>query len=224
MRLCILTRWLTGWALASGSLTAAQAQTTGAPVRTYSVKADLVPMIAGGYHLSVEKLWGPAHRQALVITPQLYHGNVQAVTSDLTDGRNVVRGYGLALQHRIYLHERTTALEGFYIGYGPHYQHFELEFQAPGWQPEVAANGLAYYEYRVRDQKETVDRYGGAVVVGGQFFLPDLPVFIDFYLGLGLRKSSSRATLPDHHYDSGMSDYGAGGPYVPAGFRVGLAW
>jgi hypothetical protein len=188
------------------------------------VKFDLVPMIAGGYHLSVEKLWGLAHRHALVVTPQLYHGNVQAVTSDLTDGRNVVRGYGLALQRRLYLHERTTALEGLYIGYGPQYQRFELEFQAPGWQPEVGANGLTYYEYRVRNQTETVNRYGGAVVVGGQLFLPDLPVFLDCYLGLGLRKASSRATLPGKHYASGMSDYGAGGAYVPVGFRVGLAW
>lgn len=224
MGLCFAVRGLAALTLAYASLTRAQAQTPAPPIRTYNVKADLVPLLASGYQLSVEKLWGPAYRQAVVVTPQLYRGDIQDITSDLTEGRNVVRGYGLAVQHRIYLNERTTPLEGFYIGYGPHYQHFELQFQAPSWQPEVAANGLTYYEFRSRNQKETVNRYGAAAVLGGQFFLPATPIFVDIYLGLGVRKADSRSTLPGHHYASGMSDYGAAGHYLPVGFRLGVAW
>ncbi|MBW3128400.1 hypothetical protein [Hymenobacter profundi] len=224
MRPGMFTRWLTGWGVACGSLIAAKAQTPVPPVRTYSVKVDLAPMMASGYHVSAEKLWGPAYRHALVLTPQFYRGKVQNITSDVTDGRNVVRGYGLAVQHRIYLSERTTPQEGFYVGYGPHYQHFELEFRASSWQPEVADNGLTYYEYRARNQKETINRYGATAVLGGQLFLPDLPIFLDVYMGFGLRKAHARATLPGSHYNRGMSDYGTSGYYLPVGFRVGVAW
>jgi len=224
MRLHVFTRWLATWGLVGGSLTAAEAQSSVPPARTYNVKLDWLPMLASGYHVSVEKLWGPAHRQALVVTPQFYRGDVQNITSDLTDGRNVVRGYGLAVQHRIYLNERTTPLEGAYVSYGPHYQHFELEFQASSWEPELAPNGLSYYEYRARNQKETINRYGAAAVIGRQFFLPATPIFLDVYFGLGIRRASVRATVPGEHYASGMSDYGSEGYYLPVGFRIGVAW
>lgn len=223
MRLSAFTGWLVGWGLAGGSLTGAQAQVAAPPAQTYSVKFDMVPLLASGYQLSAEKVWGPAYKQALVITPQLYRGDIQDITSNLTEGRNVVRGYGLAVQHRIYFNERTTPLEGFYVGYGPHYQHFELQFQAASWQPELAANGLTYYEFRTRNQRETVDRYGASAVLGGQFFLPATPVFVDIYLGLGLRKASSNSTVAGNRYASGMSDYGAEGHYLPVGFRLGIA-
>ncbi|WP_460622046.1 hypothetical protein [Hymenobacter tenuis] len=215
--------------MACAGLAEAQAQPPGPPgrptaARPHTVMVDLVPMLASGYQVSVEKRWGPARRQALVLTPQLYYGTVQEISSAVSEGRPQVRGYGLALQHRMYLPEMTPALEGLYLGYGPQYQHFQLEFQAPSWQAEVATNGLAYYEYRVRPQQQTVDRYGLNAVVGNQFFLPDLPVFLDLYLGLGLRTSHTRATLPGNHFDRGMSDYGASGFYWPVGFRVGVAW
>ena len=211
-------------ALLVGSPTAVQAQVPTPPAQTYNVKLDLAPMLASGYHVSLEKVWGPAYRQALVVTPQFYRGNIQEPTSDLTEGQNQVRGYGVAVQHRIYLNERTTPLEGFYFSYGPQYQHFELQFQGPSWEPEVAPSGLTYYEYRSRNQQETVDRYGASAVLGGQFFLPELPVFLDIFVGLGWRTSSSRSTLSGNRYASGMSDYGATGHYLPVGFRVGVAW
>ncbi|MBO0357654.1 hypothetical protein J0X19_06830 [Hymenobacter sp. BT186] len=217
-------RFLVAGALVTGSLTVGQAQVPTPPTRTYNAKFDLVPLLASGYQVSVEKVWGPAYRQALVVTPQFYRGHIQDITSNLTEGSNRVRGYGLAVQHRIYLNERTTPLEGFYFGYGPHYQHFELQFQGPSWEPEVAPSGLTYYEYRSRGQQETVDRYGAAAVLGGQFFLPDLPVFLDVSVGLGWRKSSSRSTIAGNRYASGMSDYGADGHYLPVGFRLGVAW
>ena len=220
----IAARCVAGWVLFWTSLLGAHAQLATSPIRTLNVKFDLAPVLANGYHFSAEKVWGPAYRQALIVTPQWYRGDIEDITSNLTEGRNRVRGYGLAVQHRLYLNERTTALEGFYIGYGPHYQHFELEFQAPTWQAEPAPNGLIYYEYQIRKQKEIIDRYGAAAVLGGQLFLPGTPAFLDVYLGLGLRKSSSHATTSGNRYASGMSDYGANGYYIPTGFRVGFAW
>ena len=224
MRLFQLPRGLAGFGVVCASLGAAQAQTPTPPTRKYTGTLDLVPLLASGYQLSGEKRWGAAQRQALVVTPQLYRGPVQPITSELREGRHGVRGYGLALQHRLYVPVRTTVWEGLYLGYGPHYQHFALAFAAPSWQPERAANGLTYYEYRVRPQTATVDRVGAAAVAGRQWVLPDLPVVVDVYLGLGLRHARTRASLPGNPYGRNRSDYGASGLYLPLGFRVGVTW
>lgn len=146
MRPGMLARWLAGWGVVGGTLGAAPAQTPAAPVRRYTGTLDLVPVLASGYQLSLEKRWGAAQQVALVVTPHLYRGSVQEITSTAREGRHVVRGYGLALQHRLYLPVRTPPWDGLYLGYGPHYQHFALAFVAPSGPPERAANGLLYYE------------------------------------------------------------------------------
>lgn len=69
-----------------------------------------------------------------------------------------------------------------------------------------------------------MDRVGAAAVVGRQVVLPDLPIVVDFYLGLGLRQARTRASLPGNPYARNRSDYGASGLYLPLGFRVGVTW
>ncbi|GGG51782.1 hypothetical protein [Hymenobacter glacieicola] len=224
-------RSLPMWGILSAGLLslsiAAAAQSVGPrPAgRLHSVKLGMAPVVAGGFHVSGEKLWSPASRSAWVVTPQLYYGPVSNFTSDLSEGQqDRVRGYGLDVQHRIYLGEETTGVEGFYIAYGPSYQHFRLAFQSRSWAPELGANGLTYYEYRLRPQTEVIDRYGVCAVIGTQTFLPGTPLFVDAFLGIGLRKASSRSTVNGTRYTSGMSDYGHEGSYIPLGFRIGAAW
>ncbi|UPL49632.1 hypothetical protein [Hymenobacter sublimis] len=207
------------------TMAAAQSGAPGQPARLHSVKLGMTPVAAGGFHISGEKMWGPTSRNAWVVTPQLYYGPVSDFTSDLSEGpQDRVRGYGLEVQHRIYLGEQTAGVEGFYVAYGPSYQHFRLAFESRSWAPELAANGLTYYEYRLRPQTEVIDRYGICAVVGTQAFLPRTPLFIDAFIGIGLRKASSRSTVNGPRYASGMSDYGHEGSYIPLGFRIGAAW
>ena len=134
-----------------------------------------------------------------------------------------MRGYGLEVHHRIYLGPAPSPANSYYVGYGVSYQHFRMQFQAKSWLPEAGPDNLYYYEYRLRDQTEAIDRYGASVVLGRQLKFPGTLFFLDAYLGLGLRKADSRTTVPDKQYNSSMTDYGSAGFYLPAGLRVGVA-
>ncbi|WP_133257156.1 hypothetical protein [Hymenobacter edaphi] len=222
------------WALVAGGLLAlggaAWAQAPAAPPAPgakhgYSVQAGLFPLLARGYHLGAAKLLGPQRRHALVVTPQWYGGRVQGLTSRISAGApDHVRGYGLEVQHRIFLGPREVAQEGFYVGYGGGYQRFTLDYQAKNWLPELRDDGLTYYEFRLREQQTAIRRYATALVVGGQVFLPDTPVFLDMYLGLGFRWARRRATAAGWSYERNSLDYGHAGQYTPVGLRVGVAW
>ena len=195
----------------------------GAGSGSWALSVDLVPLLASGYHFSAERRLGKSTRQTVVLTPQLYRGPVSDLTSDRHAGNtDRVRGFGLAVQHRIYLGRQPTPLAGSYVAYGLAYQHFGMQFQALSWQSEPGPDGLYYYQHHLRDQTETIDRYGATVVVGRQIEAPGTPLFLDFFLGVGLRKATSRATLPGRHFAATPSDYGSAGAYLPVGFRLGL--
>ena len=191
--------------------------------RQWALSVDLVPLIASGYHFSAERKLGASRRQTLVFTPQLYRGPVADLTSDLHEGNSDrVRGGGLAAQHRFYLGAAPTPLAGTYLAYSLLYQHFDLRFQASGWQPELADDGLYYYQYGLRNQRETIDRYGASVLVGHQIATPGTPFFLDVFVGLGLRQVTRRGTLPEPQFAATNSDYGHAGLYAPLGFRLSL--
>ncbi|GAA4009488.1 hypothetical protein GCM10022408_21990 [Hymenobacter fastidiosus] len=210
-----------------GYQAAAQSQVSPATkARGLALKAELTPVLAGGYHLSLEKAWGTSFRHSFSLTPQLYGGPVGELTSTLSEGgHDRVRGFGFAGQYRHYLNPQPQPLAGVYVAGGPHYQRFRLTFQAREWQAEPGPNGLAYYEYRLRDQVETITRFGAAVVVGKQVFLGESPVFLDLYFGMGWRTTRTTTSAPTAgRYASGLSDYGHAGFYLPAGVKLGVAW
>ena len=223
-----MNRLLIGAGLLSISLLSeAQGQSAAAPGRPvkgtggqWALSVDLPPLLASGYHLSAERQLG--NRQTVALTPQFYRGPVSDLTSDRhEDGPDRVRGFGLAGQHRFYLGRQPTPLTGSYLAYGLSYQHFDMRFRAVSWQSELAADGLYYYQSRRRDQTEAIDRYGASVVVGHQTQATGTPFFLDFFLGLGWRKATSRATMPGRHFAATPADYGKAGAYLPLGFRLG---
>ncbi|RSK32442.1 hypothetical protein [Hymenobacter metallilatus] len=210
---------LSGWV-------GAQTPATSAPRPwRWGVAGNLLPLVASGYHVSIEKPWGAGSRHSFLLTPQGYRGPVNDLTSDLHEaGTDRVRGYGLEVQHRIYLGPNPHPADGYYVAYGASFQHFRMQFQAKSWQPEAGPDNLYYYEYRLRAQTETIDRYGASLVLGRQLAFPNTPFYLDAYLGLGLRETGSRTTMPQKQYVSSISDYGSAGLYMPVGLRVGVAW
>lgn len=201
------------------------------PGRGWSVALGLPPLLASGYHFSAQKLLRPTSRHALVATPQWYRGNTTRLTSRLSPGPDDrVHGYGLEVQHRLYLAPAADAKKpnGIYLAYGAQYQRFRLRFQSYTWGEDLAANGLYYYDFRLRDQQTAIQRYGLNAVVGQQLFLPGTPVFFDMYLGLGywIAQRSSTVTDPDYNwrYNKNSLDYGYSGSVLRLGLRVGAAW
>jgi hypothetical protein len=209
----------------------AQGQNTNAP-RTWLVKATPQYVVVGGYWLEVEHRWNQHPRQSFTITPQLYAGptgqpNASIMTSPSTDQNQQVRGAGLQVQHRWYLEDNLPMAypTGFYVSYGPHFQHFAVSYDGMGWEQVEGPNGLPLYEYRNGHHTETINRYGANVQLGYQAPLPPGPVFLDLYVGAGWRESQSRANSAriGSRYRSGSSDYGHEGFYFPAGFKIGVA-
>ena len=220
-----LRPWLLAGCLLSGLGTQAQ-QTPPAPERlpTFSLKLGLSALLSRSYQLSAEKVLGAARRHSVVLTPQLYSGQISTFTSRLSqDGDDRVRGYGLAAQHRVYLDARTRPQAGLYIGYGVQYQHFQLDYMANSWSLEQDANGLSYYQFDLRQQRTLIDRYGAAAGLGWQAFLPGTPAFLDVYMGFGYRHAKRRATVDEGQYTKNSLDYGHSGTYTPLAIRIGVA-
>lgn len=221
-----LRPWLLAGCLLSAASAAYAQQNLPKPERlpTFSLKLGLSALLSRSYQLSAEKVLGPARRHSVVVTPQLYSGQITSFTSRLSLAQeDRVRGYGLNIQHRVYLDDRSRPQHGLYIGYGLQYQHFQLNYEANSWTLQQDANGLSYYQFAPRPQRTLINRYGGAVGLGGQFFLPGTPAFVDLYMGFGYRHAKRRAPTPDGLYDKSSLDYGHSGTYTPLAIRIGVA-
>jgi hypothetical protein len=135
-----------------------------------------------------------------------------------------VRGVGLQGQHRFYLGPGAPSQAvptGFYLGYAPHIQFFNLRFDRLEWYEAPGPGGLPYIYYGPKGYHENVLRYGLAGQVGYQLPL-GRRALLDVYLGLGVRQSHFWSDFADSQFRSGPSDYASRGLYVPAGFKLGL--
>ena len=89
-------------------------------------------LLVNGYHLEFERNLHPQSKHSLVLSPRLYLGNTANVDSfndreQIIDEKNRVKGFGLALQHRIYTEKyNTPILQGLYVAYGVEYSHFRV--------------------------------------------------------------------------------------------------
>ncbi|QNH61019.1 hypothetical protein [Hymenobacter sediminicola] len=195
------------------------------------LKAAPQHVVVSGYWLEVEKRWNQQPRHSFIITPQLYTGptgqpDVEAASRRIARNESV-RGAGLQVQHRWYICAAEAVYPaGLYVSAGPVFQHFAVSRDEQGWTEVVDPTGLPRYEYRDIRRTETINRYGASAQLGYQAPLPPGRVFLDLYAGVGWRMSQSSHS-PDSEsgsrYQSGPSDYGHAGFYVPAGFKIGVA-
>ena len=135
-----------------------------------------------------------------------------------------MRGFGVELRHRLYLKAPTAACPtGFYVSYGPTFQHFQMTYPTLGWHEVKGPNELTYYEYSHIPHTTVINRVGAVAVAGYQVPLPPGRVFLDLYAGAGWRHSHNQSTAVAAQFQSGRSDYGHRGFYFPAGVKVGVA-
>lgn len=222
-------RW---WGLAVGLLmgrvrpVAAQqvAAAQPAPVRQLALKAGLSPLLAKGYHVSLEKAFGSSLQHSANLTPQLYLGRVSSYTSEQNEGgHDYVRGFGLDFQYRYYVPSSVGPLAGVYVAARPHVQRFRIDFRARGWQQVAAANGLLYHDHLLQDQTEHITRIGASAIIGNQFFITGTPVSLDVSFGMGWRHAAVRTSAPPaSRYASSPNDYSHSGFYVPLNVKAGM--
>lgn len=194
----------------------------------WALKATPQQVVLSGYWLEAERACPGHPRQSFTLGPQLYAGPTgrpDAARDAYYPNRNGrVRGAGLQLQHRFYLGPAPTAGRvptGFYLGYAPHVQFFNLRFDRLQWYEAPGPGGLPYLYYGPVGYHENVLRYGVAAQVGYQWPL-GRRALLDVYAGLGVRQSHYWSRLGDSQFRSGPSDYASRGLYVPAGFKLGV--
>ncbi|MBO0356417.1 hypothetical protein J0X19_00530 [Hymenobacter sp. BT186] len=226
-------QWLLLPALLLGIAGGAQGQSA-PPTRTLLLKAVPQYVVVSGYWLEAEQSWKQHPNQSFAVTAQAYagpagnpNGNILIDNPFSPDQNRQVRGAGLQVHHRLYLDPAfsTDYPSGWYVSYGPQFQHFALSYDGLGWEEVEGPNGAPVYELRNGRHTETINRYGGSVQLGYQAPLPPGPVFLDLYVGFGWRESQSRGDSwkTSSRYSSGSSNYGHEGFYFPAGIKIGVA-
>jgi hypothetical protein len=152
----------------------------------------------------------------LVLAPQLYISNGNSGLWDY----DRLSGTGLDLQHRIFL-RHTPEPMGVYMAYGPVIQFFSVRDQgleAYGFK-EGDDNYIGLNEKMIRTN---IFKLGGNLIFGYQTVLNE-SLYLDFYLGTGIRFSyDNRKTGLHSYYNKSWVDLGYSGTLMVGGFRLGL--
>lgn len=188
------------------------------------LKTNVLQPLVRGYHLEVEKAWRAHPRTSLGLTAQWYHGAITnlAVRREIQPGERI-SGFGAELLPRLYFPGADPELlTGFYVAAGPHVQRFQMHFYEYGYYELEQPNGLSFVSAVLEPHTETITRYGAAVLAGYQGPLELGPLVLDFYAGLGWRRTHSRTALSAPRYNTSPLDYGARGVYFPVGFKLGI--
>lgn len=187
-------------------------------------------LLVNGLYLELEKRLHPGSRHSLLASPRFYYGGTVNIDSfndrdlDLNE-KNGVQGYGLALQHRIYISEGTPAIQqGMYMGYGVEYHYFRVDFEREGFVKEVDEEGLEYYRNRLRPFQEKIHRIGLVGMGGLQAAIFHDRVLADLSLGIGYRKSYIKTDYSQAIFNIGPTDFGYTGAYVLANLKFGYAF
>lgn len=181
-------------------------------------------IINHGLRIDIEKRL-PNIRQWLIISPQFYMGWVDRNRTDFnsskpgTDGDSLF-GFGMNLTHKIFLIDRTKPVGG-YFSYGVTYQRFSLGYSEYDWVP-YDEFGQTYYEYKLADFTDIINKFGLNTCIGIQGILVDYIVY-DIYIGLGARYSHIKSGMPGaREYNQYYWDYAYSGPLLLLGARIGV--
>lgn len=151
----------------------------------------------------------------LVAAPQFYFRQ-----NPTTWDYNSMYGLGIELQHKIYL-KREFKYVNPYLAYGPVFNYFSVNddgYSAYGF----TENGTNYIGLEDGEMNTKIFKTGGNVIMGIHYFLLDR-LFVDFYLGAGIRFSFDDKTSGFHeNYNDWWGDLGYSGTLMTGGFRFGV--
>ena len=221
-RLHPLLRWLLGMLLLLKA-GAAQAQLAPDSARL-AVKVALVRLLSSTYEAEVE--YRCARRFSLSLLPRVVAGTAvnYSAPPNVRTSDDQVRGYGLGLSPRFYIPNtgtEGTSLGGLYLSLKAEYQHLRFKYQQNAWGEDLAADGLRYYNFRLRDLTETIDRFGGAATLGYQCQVFHPRLRLDTTLSLNALSSRSSAGEASR-YRSARADYGHSGTFWTMGMSLGF--
>jgi hypothetical protein len=198
--------------------------------RNLVIKLSPQHLFVNTVQLEFEKRLNKNSKHSLVFSSRYTYGSADYVNTlngrtDEIDSQTKVNGYGVALQHRIYLIDKIPRIPyGMYVAYGVEYHNFQINFVRDGYGKEVDEDGLEYYNYRQRPYRNVINRFGILGMGGLQFPLIHDNILADLSLGIGYRRSENTTNFGESFFNEGPSDFGYTGTYVLINFKVGYAF
>ena len=195
----------------------------------WAIKAEVVPLLSSTYEVEVERRL--TRRLSFTLAPRLASGpaadyspvrNGAALATRRSDDR--IWGYALALGPRLYIPNTGTegaGLAGLYVGLKGEYQHLQLSYRQETWGEDLAPDGLRYYVFRPRDFAETIDRVGGALLLGYQCQVFHPRLRLDLSAALKVLRSRSSAGEASR-YQASSADYAYSGAFASLGLGLGF--
>lgn len=192
------------------------------------ISISLQHLIKSGLRVEIEPHLGK--KNWLTIAPMIYlnHSNNNQFNSDFDELKynntyDKLTGIGLELNHKIFLNDQNIP-DGPYFAYGLFYQHVYLEYGEYVFYSTVY-DGLNVERYGLMDIKHNIDKMGTNILLGYHYHPYENIIFIDMYIGVGIRYS-----IQDSNYDSNRDysgsiiDFGYTGTIPMAGFKCGFVF
>ena len=182
-------------------------------------------LIKSGLRVEIEPCLGK--KNWLTIAPMIYlnHSNNNQFNSDFNELEynntyNRLTGAGLELNHKIFLYDQNLP-NGPYFAYGLFYQHVYLEYEEYVFYSTVY-DGLNVERYGLMDIKHNIDKMGTSLLLGYHYPYDNI-IFIDMYVGLGIRYSIQGSNYDSNRdYSGSIIDFGYTGTIPMAGFKCGF--
>ncbi len=159
----------------------------------------------------------------LSLCPQFYFNERDLSTTDYNDNRTYQRLIGFGGDaYAKYFFSKTKMPEGVYLGIGLNYNHFRIKYPEYQWTT-YTKDGLQFIENKLVTENETINRFGGNLIIGLQFKLVD-NMFGDIYLGYGTKYSvkKTEGNSQMKKFTEYMWDYAYSGVAIAFGFRLGV--
>lgn len=176
------------------------------------------------YNLKNKRHW-------IGVAPQWYYSNdnstffdrmyeVDAFYDYSDISYDTISGFGIEAYHKMFLIEKDEPV-GFYFSYGITYQNFNIKYQTYDWET-VTIDELEYIEYTSMNKTHTISKLGGNIIIGGQFELAKY-MYVDVYIGLGMRYSSHKEDDIDiSDFSTNSLDFGYSGPLTLLGVKLAV--
>jgi hypothetical protein len=192
------------------------------PIKVKRHAIGLVPQYAfvNGFRPDFDFTMGHNYSSWLIVSPQFY---LAPDNPNLFDYKKMA-GIGIELQHRKFLKPDIIRPEGFYLGYGPVFQYYSVDDERLHAET-IIENGIEYTVVR-NGMVNTRIYKAGLTATGGYQFVVSNTLYVDLYVGTGIRLSFDDTGTGGFHkiYNNWWGDYGYSGTLLTAGLRFGMLY
>ena len=165
--------------------------------------------VKNGFRVDVTYFFKNA-QHSLTLTPTLYQGEP---SRDRT-GNEELSGAGTELIHNIYFgkesqEQPSSTKRAVYLAHGPFFRRFSVDYQNSN-----------------TDYTRDINKYGYSLMFGVTL-VTDFSLYVDFYLGGGIRRTSVSTNDPElpkdeELFNQSFIDYGFDGVLPVSGLKIGV--